>query len=147
MQMVEMRNRLGIAVAADVERDQTWIRSAQTSAVKAKPRHRAWREVLHEHIGPGNEAFQHRRVGCLSQVQTHRFLAPVQPDEIGTLPRRRRVVATRKIPLRALHLDDTRPGLAQSRGTVRRSDRLFDGHHEHPVERVGERVSRATHRR
>ena len=46
---------------------------------------RAGLEVLHEHVGPGEHRRQHGLVVVAGEIEHQRFLAAVEPDEIGAL--------------------------------------------------------------
>ena len=62
----------------------------------------------------------------LVRSSTTRFLAAVEPDEIGALALRQRVIAAREIALRPLDLDDARAGVGEAARAHRRGDGLFE---------------------
>ena len=71
----------------------------------------------------------------LVEIEHQRFLAAVEPDEIGALALRQRVVAAREIALRPLDLDDARAGVGEPARAHRRGDGLFERDDEEAFER------------
>ena len=83
----------------------------QAFGPKPQPRHSAGGKVLDKDIRPGQHFCDHRQIGWIFQIQPDGFLAPVQPDEIGTFAHDQRVIAPREIAVMPLDLDDPRPGV------------------------------------
>src|SRR6516162_2504281 len=52
-------------------------------------------EILHEHVGLREHRLEQRLVGGLAEVEHGRFLAAIEPDEIGALAVRDLVVVAR----------------------------------------------------
>jgi hypothetical protein len=71
--------------------------------------------------------------GCFN-VEDDRFLAAIQPDEIGALPVRHRIVAAREISRRSFDLDHSRACVGETRSAERRRDRLFERDDENALE-------------
>ena len=69
---------------------------------------------------------QQRLVVRLGEIEDDRLLAAVEPDEIGALAARQRVVAAREIAFRPLDLDHARAGIREPARAGRRRDRLFE---------------------
>ena len=106
-----------VAVAGDVDGDQAWVLRAQLCGAEAGAFRGSRREVLDEHIGLGDDAVKQRRVVRALDVRDQRFLAAVEPDEVGALAAHKLVVAAGEVAFLALDLDDTRAGIGQARGT------------------------------
>ncbi len=104
---------------------------AQFRRIEAGAGGGARREVLHEDVGARQDAAQKRRVGRVLDIENERFLAAVEPQEIGAPAMRDVVVAAGEVALLALDLDDPRAGIGEARGAERRGDRLFERDHQH----------------
>ena len=78
-----------------------------------------------------------RLVGGFGEIEHHRFLAAVEPDEIAALAVHEIVIAAREIAFRPLDLDDARAGIGEPAGAHRRRDRLFERDDEEAGERKG----------
>ena len=61
------------------------MRAPQLLEREAELRDGAGLEVLHEHVGLGEHGGEQRLVVRAREVEHHRFLAAVEPDEIGAL--------------------------------------------------------------
>src|SRR5208282_5413604 len=83
--------RATLAVAADVAGDEPGISLAQARRSEARALRGPWHEVLHEYIRARDHAMKQRRLRF--EVEHDRFLAPVQPNEIGAFAMRDPVVA------------------------------------------------------
>jgi hypothetical protein len=116
----------GVAIARDRADDQPRVILAESFDGEAELGHRAGLEVLDEHVGLGQHGFEQRLVFRLGQIHHHGFLAAVEPDEIGALALRQRVIAAREIALRPLDLDDARPRVGEAARAHRRGDGLFE---------------------
>ena len=83
--------------------------------LEAKPHalYRAGGEVLDEDIRLCDHRGKDRLVRLVFQVKTYRFLAPVQPDEIGAVAIHQRIIPPGEIPLGALDLDHPRAGIGK----------------------------------
>ena len=124
---LQMREGAVVAIARNRAGDQPGEAFAQFRHVEAQPRDDARGEVLDEHVGLADQHRQALPVGRVLQVQPDRFLAPVQPHEIGALAMDETVVTAGEIALRPLDLQDPRPGIGQPSRHVGRGDRLLDG--------------------
>ncbi len=105
--------RAALAEARDRTADQFRVIAPQTFDREAELADRAGLEVLDEHVGLREQFFQQRLVGVLRQIENDRFLAAIEPDEIGALALGKGIIAAREIALRPLDLDDARTGIAQ----------------------------------
>ena len=117
----------GVAIARNGAADQRRIFLAQPLKRKAELVHRAGFEVLQQNISAGDQLFQRGAALLGREIDDHRILAAVEPDEIAALTLGGGVVAAGEIALRPLHLDDMRAGIRQPRRAEWRGNRLFDG--------------------
>ena len=99
-------------------------RSAQVLHGKAELGQRAGLQVLHEHVGLGEDRLEQPSVLGPGQVRDHRLLAAVEPDEMRALPVDDGVVVAREIALGALELDHPRARVRQLAARERRGHRL-----------------------
>ena len=51
-----------VAVARNIANDQTWMRCSQTAGVQTHAGCGAWRQILHKHIGFGNQLLEYLQV-------------------------------------------------------------------------------------
>ena len=72
-----------------------------------------------------------------AEIEHHRFLAAIEPDEIGALAVDMVVVMAREIAFRALDLDHARARVGEPAGRLRRRHRLFERNHEDAGEGEG----------
>ena len=124
------------AVAADVATDQARIARAHLGAAYARARSRAGCQVLDEDVRPANHVAQDREIVGRLDVQLDRFLAPVEPDEIGALALGDGVVAAREVAARALDLDHPGARVGEPRRAKGRRHRRFERHDQQPVQRA-----------
>ena len=101
------------AIAADRAANQRRVAIQKLIQPKPHPLDSAGGKILDEHIGAGDHRSEDGLVLVLPQVQTDRFLAAVEPDEIGTVAIDQRIIPPRKIPLGTLNLDHPRAGICQ----------------------------------
>ena len=96
---------------------------------------RAGFQVLHEHVGPGDQGSElvHRR--RLPEIECHGFLAAVEPDEIGAAGGRGLVVESGEITFRPLDLDHPCAGIGEAGGAERGGHGLLDGDDEQACKR------------
>ena len=138
------------------------MRAAQRVEREAELGDRAGLEVLHEHVGLGEERREHRLVLVAREVEHQRLLAAVEPDEIGALAvtlggiraftpvlfrktfarSRQLVVAAREVALGPLDLDHARAGVGEAAGAHRRRHRLLERNHQQAGEGKGHGRSR-----
>ena len=74
--------------------------------------HRAGGEVLDKDVSLGDHCGEYRLVGGILQVEANRFLAAIQPDEIGAVAIHQRIIPPGEIALGALDLDHRAPASA-----------------------------------
>ena len=86
---------------------------SQRARRQSRPRRRAGREVLHEDVGLFQHAPQQRGVVGGFDVEGQRFLAAIEPDEIGALAMRDLVVFSRQVAALAFDLYDPRPRVGE----------------------------------
>jgi hypothetical protein len=97
---------------------------------------RAGRQVLHEHVGPGQQRGHDRAAVVALHVELDRLLAPVQPDEVAGLAEHRRVVAAGEVAGPGpLDLDHPGAQVSQLPGRERCRDRLLQRHDQQAVQR------------
>ena len=118
--------RTALAEAGDRAADEARIVAPQPGDGKPKLPHRAGLEVLHEDVGAPEHRFEQRLVAGLGEIEHHRFLAAVEPDEIAALAVREVVVGAGEIAFRPLDLDHARPGIREPACAHRRGDSLFE---------------------
>src|SRR3546814_7762973 len=80
-----LRIGAGLAVARDVAGNEPRMFIAQPGVTEAEPARGAGRQVLDEDVGLRQHALHQGEIVCLLQVDGDRFLAAVQPHEIGAL--------------------------------------------------------------
>ena len=140
-QVVRLAPGIGavLAVAAQLARHQPWVTGHQPVGFQAEAPDRGGSQVADEHVGPRDE-----RVECLPpraglQVEDHRLLGPVQPDEPAgeSVAGGAVVVAGEVAAAGAFDLDDPRAKIGQVPRGKRSGHRLLQRHHEHPVQRAG----------
>jgi len=85
-------------VARDGAGHQLRMRGAELAGIQPEPRRSARREVLDEHVGPGDQPPHPRAVSVVAQVDDRRLLAAVQPDEIAAAARGSAVVPACEVP-------------------------------------------------
>ena len=138
------------------------MRAAQRIEREAELGDGAGLEVLHEHVGLGEQRREHSLVLVAREVEHQRLLAAVEPDEIGALAFacgiraftpvfmrraastrgavarfRQLVVAAREVALRPLDLDHARAGIGEAAGAHRRRHRLLERNHQQAGEGKG----------
>ena len=126
-----------LAIAADVAGHQARVPRPQFGGAKAHAPRGAGSQVLDEHVGARDHALKQREIGRRLEVQRDRFLAAVDPDEVGGLAVDRAVVAACEIAFGSLDLDDTRARVGQAAGAVGRGDRLLHRDDQQAFERLG----------
>ena len=123
------------AIAADRAANQRRVAIQKLIQPKPHPLDSAGGKILDEHISAGDHRSEDGLILVLPQVQTDRFLAAVEPDEIGAFAVHDGIVRPREIPLCPFDLDDPGAGIRQPGCAIRRRDGLLHGDDEHPVER------------
>ncbi len=120
--------RPGGAVAGDVADDQARVPLPQGLCAEAEPPGRARREVLHEDVGPLDEAAQDLLGAVLLQIQRQGLLGAVEPDEVAGEAFHRPVVSAGEVPhFGALDLDHAGAEVGELAGGEWRGDRLLQG--------------------
>ena len=125
-----------LVIAGDRADDEARVARAELGGIEAGACGRPRRQILDEDIGARNHVVEQRCIGRGLDVERHRLLAAVEPDEIARLARRRMVVKAREIALGPLDLDDPRTRIGKPAGAQRRRHRLLQRHHQKPVERA-----------
>ena len=125
-----MGQRSARAVSVDLDRDHVRVTLLQIGGPDAEAGHRAWGEVGHQHVGTVQQLVQDV-APCLGfQVERHRFLAAVGPDEVRSKPVDDFVVVAGEVSaLGIFDFDDPRTEIGEYPGAHRRRDRLLQGHH------------------
>ena len=95
---------------------------------------RAGLEVLHEHIGLGQDRLEQALVVGLAEIGDHELLAAVEPGEVRALPMHEVVVVAGEVALGPLQLDHARARVRQLAAGQRRGHGLV----EREDERAGE---------
>ena len=96
-------------------------------ACEAPLRCGAGREVLHQHVGRGEQLLERGEGGRLLQVQRQAFLGPVDPDEMGGQALGAAVVVAGEVAAAGtFDLDHARAQVGQLAGAERRGIRVFE---------------------
>ncbi|MPM75445.1 hypothetical protein SDC9_122438 [bioreactor metagenome] len=125
------------AVAADVADDE--FRELRMQRLERQPHARrcAGCQVLHQHVGRGQQLHERIVRQRLLQVERKAFLAAVDPREVRRLAVHALVIATCKIARAgALHLDHARAQIGELACAERRGHRMFERHHGDAVKRA-----------
>ena len=110
-------------------------------------------QVMDEYIGASDHRVEQREIVAAPQIETDRFLAAVQPDEISTLTTDNPIVAARKVSLGRLDLHHPRAEVSEPAGAERCGDGLLERYHQelrihlwaHPILLDDTRIERNTH--
>jgi len=130
-------HRAVFAISADVAGDEARKPFAKRRRIKPQLCQRAGQEILDEDIGARQHVQKDLAVPVVLDVQRDRFLAPVQPGEIGALAVHGRIVSARKVAAAlSFYLYHARPRIRQPRRAERGRHRLL----ERDDERAGERA-------
>src|SRR5262245_35154405 len=127
--------RATFAIARNRAANQARILLAQARHWKAELGEGAGLQILHEHVGLLEHGFEQRPVFGLAEVEHHRLLAAIQPDEIGAFAMHNVVIFAGEIALGALHLDDTRTGIGKAACALWRRHRLLNRNYKNTGER------------
>ncbi|CAM2153002.1 hypothetical protein PT2222_20033 [Paraburkholderia tropica] len=115
------------AIARDIADDQTRITLAQRVVAEAEPLRRAGREVLHEHVGVGEQRVHDLQRFSALHVEREAFLRTVGPDEMRGETVHALVVAAREIAhAGTLDLDDARAQIRELARAERRRDCVLE---------------------
>jgi hypothetical protein len=104
---------------------------------EAETRHGARNQILDEHVGLGDHVRHQPMVILALQIEAHRFLAAVEPNEIRALALHHVIVAASEIALRTFDLDDAGARVRQTARAIGRGDRLLKRHHQKSVQIFG----------
>ena len=130
------------AVPGDVDDDQPRVPLGQVGRGEAEAAERARRQVADQHVGPAEQAGEHLGVGRFGQVELHRLLAVVQPDEVGGEAAHRAVVVPGGVPHPGvLHLDHPGAEVGEVARAQRGRDRLLERQHGDACERAAHLAS------
>ncbi len=106
----------------------------------------AGREILDEHVGALEEARENRRRLRPLEIERHRLLRSIQPDEVAREPFHRRVVMACEVAfVRTLDLDDARAEVGELPRRERRGHRLLDGDNGDALQGSGHQRSASRH--
>jgi hypothetical protein len=127
-----------LAVAGDRADHEPRMRAPQLFKRKAELGDGAGLEVLHEHVGLGEHGVEQRLVIGAREIEHHRLLAAVEPDEIRAFATTtcifarhgELVVVAREVALGPLDLDHARAGVGEPAGAHGRRHRLLQRHHQ-----------------
>jgi hypothetical protein len=103
------------SVTGNIDRDQPRITLAQFVGVEPRTRGGARRQVLDEHVGRVDDPVEQVAVGRVLDIGGQRFLAAIEPDEIGAFAVHDGIVGAGEIALLALDLDHPCAGIGQPR--------------------------------
>ncbi len=118
------------AVTRDRADDEARVIAAQSVEGKAELRNCSGLEVLHKDIGLRQHGGKHGLVLRQREIEADRFLATIEPHEIGALALCEAIVIAREVSLRTLDLDDPRARIGQPAAAHRRRNRLFERNHQ-----------------
>jgi hypothetical protein len=101
-------------------------------------------EVLHEHVGPGEQPAHDpgaAGAGIGLEVERKALLRPVEPHEVAGLAADGGVVGAGEVPVaRPLDLDHAGAELGELAGGERRGNGLLAGDDDYPVQRQHSRI-------
>ncbi len=123
-----------VAVTGNRTGDQPGIFLSQLRHREAEPIDRAGRQILNEDISAADHLAENGAVMFLLQVEADRFLAAVEPDEIGALTMHQVVVLAGEIAFGPFDLDDARAAVRELAGEIGGSNSLFYGNNQQSVE-------------
>ena len=128
-----------VPVAAELAGDQPRVTGRQRVGVQPEPGDRGRGKIADPHVGTADERVQRFPSAGRLQVQHHRLLGPVEPDEpAGHAVTGGVVVVPGEVaPAGALDLDHPRPEVGELPGGERRGHRLFQRHHQYSVQWPG----------
>ena len=93
-------------------------------------------EVGDQHIGTVQQAMQQVEPGLGFQIERHRFLTAVSPNEVRGKTIDDIVIVPGEVStLGVFHFDDPRTEIGEHPRAHRRGDRLLQGHHGDPRQR------------
>src|SRR3954454_74322 len=128
--------RTGRAVAGHRAHDESRAAGAQQVGTETEPLDRARAEVVQEDVRLLEQPVEHVTAPSALEVEGHRLLAAVEPDEVAAQPTHRMVVAAGEVTaVGAFELDDPGAEVGQMPRGERRGHRLLDSADEHAVER------------
>ena len=128
------------AEAGDAAEHQARVTRRQCLLVAQTPAlHGAGQEVLHQHVGVGQQAVQYLLRAGVGQVQADGFLAPVQRREIGGITRgiERGPEPAGFVAGRGLDLDDLGPVVCQDLRAQGAGEHPRQVHHLQPLQCTG----------
>src|SRR5690606_5445550 len=134
--------RPGLAIAADVDRDQARIALAQALRAEARALRRTDREVLDPDVRLRQQPVQQGGVGRVLDVDGERLLAPVQPDEIGAEAVDIVVVIPGEVAVLPLQLDHARARVGEPAAEEGSGHGLLERDDENAVESTGHALFR-----
>jgi hypothetical protein len=108
---------------------------AQLRDRKAELVDRARLQILHEDIGAFEHGDKEAPIHRNGEIEHHRFLAAIEPNEIAALAMHQRVVAAREVAFRPFDLENARARIGKPASTHRRSHGLFERNDEQPGQR------------
>ena len=110
------------AIAADAGIDETRIDRLHRLIVEAKPLDDTGAEILDQHVGPGQQCLQRRKIGRVLQVNREAFLGAVDRMENRRIPADFRIAeikpAGEVAAIGTLDLDDTGAEIHQPQRSV-----------------------------
>ena len=112
------------------------VRLAQSIWREPKPIKRPRLEVLQKHIRPLKKLCKRRLALRAHKVKRNTLLASIEPNKIARLPLGHIIIATGKIPLWTLDLDDMRPGICKAARRIGRGHGLLDCDNLNPFKRT-----------
>ncbi len=125
------------AVAGDIADDQSREALAQRLVGQAQARGGARREVLHQHVGAGQQLLQQRQRLGLLEIEAEALLGTIGPDEVRRQAVDPLVVTAGEIAdAGAFDLDHPRAEIGQLAGAEGRGDGVLQADHGDAVERA-----------
>ncbi|MDT4846926.1 hypothetical protein FQZ97_809700 [compost metagenome] len=123
-----------LAITGNVTDDQPGKARMQRLERQAHACGGARREVLHQHVGLGQQVVEHLRGLVLLEVESQALLGAVGPDEMGGDAGDALVVAAGEVShARALHLDHPGAEIGQLAGAERCCDGVLQTDHRDAV--------------
>src|SRR5690606_13253562 len=124
-----------LAITRDVAGDEAWVQLTHFPPPEAGALGRTGPKILNKDVRLRDHGLQQCQIVRLSEVEHHRFLASIQPNEIGAIPHDRLVVTAREIAVAPFNLYDPGAGIGKTRSGKRSGSGLLHGNDQQTLER------------
>ena len=124
------------AVARHLTDDEAWIGLSEGGGAEAQSIHRTRREIVDEHVAPGEQPPEDLLPLWPLHVERQRLLRPIQPHEVARHTVHRRIVAAREVARAGpFDLDDPCTQVGELTGGERCGDGLLERDHGRSLQR------------